>query len=363
MSQRIWRAIFHVDLNAFYVSVEVRDNPSLKGLPVVVGADPEGGKARGVVMTCSYEARKLGLKSGMPISTAYRLAPDAIYLPPRWERYGEVSTKVMEILRRHADRFEQTGIDEGFLDVSDRTKNIEEAKALAITIKKEIRDSLGITCSIGIAPNKSLAKIASDRQKPDGLTIVPFDDPKGFLAPLPVAVIPGVGTKTQAFLTEKGIATIGELQKLSGQELLKWFGKTGVWLWGVIQAEERLQVFERDVLKSMSVERTFDEDIEDFGHVYAQVDIEARELAERVRGDNLKFKVMGIKIRFKGFQTFTRERTLVTFTDSEEALRHEARILLKEFEAKNKPVRLVGVRVSQLRREKAATRLDEWARG
>jgi len=331
MSQRIWRAIFHVDLNAFYVSVEVRDNPSLKGLPVVVGADPEGGKARGVVMTCSYEARKLGLKSGMPISTAYRLAPD--------------------------------GIDEGFLDVSDRTKNIEEAKALAITIKKEIRDSLGITCSIGIAPNKSLAKIASDRQKPDGLTIVPFDDPKGFLAPLPVAVIPGVGTKTQAFLTEKGIATIGELQKLSGQELLKWFGKTGVWLWGVIQAEERLQVFERDVLKSMSVERTFDEDIEDFGHVYAQVDIEARELAERVRGDNLKFKVMGIKIRFKGFQTFTRERTLVTFTDSEEALRHEARILLKEFEAKNKPVRLVGVRVSQLRREKAATRLDEWARG
>src|SRR5712691_2450869 len=170
MSQSGWRVIFHVDLNAFYVSVEVRDNPALRGLPVVVGADPGGGKARGVVMTASYEARKLGLKSGMPISTAYRLAPDAVYLEPtkkRWERYGEVSMKVMEILRGHADKFEQTGIDEGFLDVSDRTKNVEEAKDLALTIKKDIRDSVGITCSIGVAPNKSLAKIASDRQKPD----------------------------------------------------------------------------------------------------------------------------------------------------------------------------------------------------
>jgi DNA polymerase IV (DinB-like DNA polymerase) len=363
MSQNGWRAIFHVDLNAFYVSVEVKDNPSLKGLPVVVGADPGGGKARGVVMTSSYEARKLGLRSGMPISTAYRLAPNAVYLPPRWDRYGEISAQVMDLLRRHADKFEQTGIDEGFLDVSDRTENVEEAKALAMTIKKEMRDSLGITCSIGIAPNKSLAKIASDRQKPDGLTIVPFDDPKSFLAPLPVAVIPGVGSKTQAFLTEKGIVTIGELQKVSGQQLMKWFGKTGVWLWGVIQAEERLSVFARDILKSMSVERTFDEDREDFEHVYAQVDIEARELAGRVREANVKFKVAGVKIRFKGFQTFTRERTLTSFTDSEEALRREARSLLKEFEHKNRPVRLVGVRVSQLKREaEALTRLDEWAR-
>jgi DNA polymerase IV (archaeal DinB-like DNA polymerase) len=362
MSQSGWRAIFHVDLNAFYVSVEVKDNPSLIGLPVVVGADPEGGRARGVVMTCSYEARKLGLKSGMPISTAYRLAPNAVYLPPRWERYADISNQVMALLRRRADRFEQTGIDEGFLDVSERTKNVEEAKDLAMAIKKDIRDSLGITCSIGVAPNKSLAKIASDRQKPDGLTVVPFDDPKRFLAPLPVAVIPGVGPKMQAFLKEKGIATVGELQTVSGQELLKWFGKTGVWLWGVIQAEERLAVFERDMLKSMSVERTFDKDVEDFEHVYAQMNLEVRELAERVRDANVKFKVAGIKIRFKGFQTFTREATLSGYTDSEEALRHEARILLKEFQAKKRPVRLVGVWVSQLRREKAElTRLDEWA--
>ena len=366
MSQAGWRAIFHVDLNAFYVSVEVKDNPSLKGLPVVVGADPDGGKARGVVMTCSYEARKLGLKSGMPISMAYRLAPDAVYIEPtteRWDRYAEVSTKVMEILRGHADRFEQTGIDEAYLDVSSRTKDLEEAKALALEIKKEIRDSLGITCSIGVAPNKSLAKIASDRQKPDGLTVVPFDDPKGFLAPLPVAVIPGVGPKTQVFLKEHDIQTIGQLQKMSGQDMMKWFGKTGVWLWGVIQAEERLPVIERDMMKSMSVERTFDADAEDFEKVYAQAEIEARELAQRVRDDNVTFKVVGVKIRFKGFKTFTREATLAGSTDSEEVLRREARVLLKEFEYKKKAVRLVGVRVSNLKREKAMTRLDEWARG
>jgi len=295
---------------------------------------------------------------------AYRLAPDAIYLPPRWERYAEISNQVMSILRKHADKFEQTGIDEAYLDVSERTKDIAEAKALALAIKKEIRESVGITCSVGVAPNKSLAKIASDRQKPDGLTIVPFDDPKGFLAPLPVAVIPGIGTKTQAFLKEKGIATVGELQKMSGQDLMKWFGKTGVWLWGVIQAEERLPLVERDIMKSMSVERTFDEDADDFEKVYAQLDIEARELAQRVRDENVKFKVVGIKVRFKGFQTFTREATLTGFTDSEEAMRHEARLLMKEFEYKKKPVRLVGLRVSGLKREKEAlTRLDQWAQG
>lgn len=363
MSQGTPRFIFHVDLDAFYVSVEVRENPKLKGLPVVVGAAPEGGKGRGVVMTSSYEARKFGLKSGMPISTAFRLCPDAVYLPPHWELYEDASRRVMKLLRGYADRFEQLGIDEAFLDVSDRAHTLEEAKAIAMAIKKELQDSLGLTCSIGIAPNKSLAKIASDRQKPNGLTIVPFDDPKGFLAPLQVSVIPGVGSKTQAFLKEQGIETIGQLQEVSGQQLLKWFGKTGVWLWGVIQAEEMLPVVERDMPKSLSAERTFKEDVEDFSKVYEEAADAARELGSRVRDANLLFKVAGVKIRFaKGFETHTRERTLVGYTNSDEALIGEARSLLKEFEYKKSPVRLVGVRVSQLKREtEALTRLDEWA--
>ncbi len=363
MSQRPPRFVFHVDLDAFYVSVEVRENPKLKGLPVVVGADPEGGKGRGVVMTSSYEARRFGLKSGMPISTAFRLCPDAVYLPPHWELYEEASRRVMRLLRSHADRFEQLGIDEAFLDVSERVRDLDEAKQLAATIKKELRDSLGLTCSIGIAPNKSLAKIASDRQKPNGLTVVPFDDPKGFLAPLQVSVIPGVGSKTQAFLKEHQIETIGQLQQASGQQLLKWFGKTGVWLWGVIQAEEMLPVIERDMPKSLSAERTFKEDVEDFRKVYDEAVDAARELGGRIRDANLLFKVAGVKIRFKGFETHTRERTLVGYTNSDEAIIGETRLLLKEFEYRKRPVRLVGVRVSQLKRETAMlTRLDEWAR-
>jgi DNA polymerase IV (archaeal DinB-like DNA polymerase) len=357
------RFIFHVDLDAFYVSVEVRDDPKLKGLPVVVGADPEGGKGRGVVMTSSYEARKFGLKSGMPISTAFRLCPQAVYLPPHWDLYEGASRKVMHLLRGYANRFEQLGIDEAFLDVSERAHSLDEAKELALTIKKDLQGSLGLTCSIGIAPNKSLAKIASDRQKPNGLTVVSFDDPKGFLAPLQVSVIPGVGSKTQAFLKEHQIETIGQLQQVPGQQMMKWFGKTGVWLWGVIQAEEMLPVIERDMPKSLSAERTFKEDAEDFRKVYEEAADAARELGGRVRDANLLFKVAGVKIRFKGFETHTRERTLVGYTNSDDALVGEARSLLKEFEHKNRPVRLVGVRVSQLKREKAElTRLDEWAR-
>jgi DNA polymerase IV (archaeal DinB-like DNA polymerase) len=363
MSRHPSRCIFHVDLDAFYVSVEVKENPKLKGLPVVVGADPEGGKGRGVVMTSSYEARKFGLKSGMPISMAFRLCPDAVYLPPHWELYEDASRRVMRLLRGYADRFEQLGIDEAFLDVSERAHTLGDARGIALAIKKDLQDSLGLTCSVGIAPNKSLAKIASDRQKPNGLTVVPFDDPKGFLAPLQVSVIPGVGSKTQAFLKEHQIETIGQLQKVSGQELLKWFGKTGVWLWGVIQAEEMLPVIERDMPKSLSAERTFKEDAEDFRKVYDEAVHAARELGARVRDANLLFKVAGVKIRFKGFETHTRERTLVGYTNSDEALAGEARSLLKEFEHNRKPVRLVGVRVSQLRRETAElTRLDEWAR-
>jgi DNA polymerase IV (DinB-like DNA polymerase) len=363
MSQQ-WpsRIIFHVDLDAFYVSVEVRENPELKGLPVAVGANPEGGKGRGVVMTSSYEARKFGLKSGMPISMAFKLCPNAVYLPPHWELYEKASREVMNLLRGYANRFEQLGIDEAFLDVSGRAKNIDDARNLASAIKRDLHDSLGLMCSIGIAPNKSLAKIASDRQKPNGLTIVPFDNPKSFLAPLAVSVIPGVGSKTQAFLKEHSIETIGQLQAVSGQQLMKWFGKTGVWLWGVIQAEEMLPVLERDMPKSLSVERTFKEDVDDFQKVYGEAVDAAKELAGRVRDANLLFKVAGIKIRFKGFETHTRERTLVGYTNSEEALRKEAKSLLKEFERKNRPVRLVGVRVSQLKRETAeSTRLDSWA--
>ena len=217
--------VFHVDLDAFYVSVESRENPRLRGLPVVVGADPEQGKGRGVVVTCSYEARRFGLRSGMPISRAWKLCPSGVYLRPNNKLYERVSKEVMDTLRGFADELEQTGIDEAFMDIGRRATGIEDAKELALEVKQIVKATHGLTCSIGVGPNKSTAKIASDMQKPDGLTIVPLDSPAEFLAPLPVSAIPGVGKKTQAFLRERQIESIAQLQAVPGKQLIQWSGR------------------------------------------------------------------------------------------------------------------------------------------
>ena len=343
------RIIFHVDLDAFYVSVETRDNPHLRGLPVVVGADPEQGKGRGVVVTCSYEARKFGLRSGMPISRAWKLCPTAVYLRPNFELYEKVSKQVMETLRAFTDSFEQTGIDEAFLDETTRVSGAGEARELALVIKRSVKDLHGLTCSVGVGPNKSTAKIASDLRKPDGLTIVPPGYAAQFIAPLPVSVISGVGKKTQAFLEDRGVETIAQLQAVPGKQLLEWFGKTGVWLWGVAHAQEQIPVRAREMPKSLSVERTFREDVPDFGRVYAEAEDAARELSGRVREAGFQFRVAGIKIRFHHFETRTREKTLPSYTDSDEVLKETTRTLLKEFESRGELVRLVGVRVSGIK--------------
>ena len=357
------RVILHVDLDAFYVSAEVREEPRLKGLPVVVGADPEGGKGRGVVVACSYEARKFGLRSGMPISQAYRLCPNATYLRPNWGLYEHVSEEVMATLKAFADRFEQASIDEAFLDVSSRATDADSARRVASEVKRTVREAHGLTCSIGVAPNKSAAKIASDRNKPDGLTVVPFHDVAGYLSTFPVGVVPGIGPKTQDFLKGKGVQTIGELQKLDGKQLLAWFGKNGVWLWGVIHGEESVEVRQQEMPKSLSVERTFKEDVLDFREVRRQAEDAASELIRRVKASGFAYKVGGIKIRFRGFETHTREKTLISHTDSEEALREMVSALLDEFEATGRVFRLVGVRVSDLQRiSSEPLRLDDWVR-
>ncbi|MGD0477100.1 MAG: DNA polymerase IV [Nitrososphaerales archaeon] len=357
------RAILHVDLDAFYVSAEVREEPRLKGLPVVVGADPEGGKGRGVVVACSYEARKLDLRSGMPISQAYRLCPNATYLRPNWGLYERVSEEVMATLKAFADRFEQASIDEAFLDISSRAPDADSARQVALEVKRTVKEAHGLTCSIGVAPNKSAAKIASDRNKPDGLTVVPFRDVAGYLSTFPIGVVPGIGPKTQDFMKGKGVQTIGELQKLDGKQLLAWFGKNGVWLWGVIHGEESVEVRQQEMPKSLSVERTFKEDVSDFREVRRQAEDAASELIRRVKASGFAYKVGGIKIRFRGFETHTREKTLISHTDSEEALREIIGVLLDEFEATGRAFRLVGVRVSDLQRiSSEPSRLDDWVR-
>lgn len=353
------RTIFHVDIDAFYTSVEVRDNTSLRGKPLVVGFDPEGGMGRGVVVACSYEARKLGIRSGMPISRAYRLAPDAIYLRPDYRKYTQTSARLMKLLGGHADELEQVGIDEAFLDVSSRVRNLDQARVLALQIKREVA-SEGLTCSIGIAPNKSSAKIASDLLKPDGLTVVPPTKAAEFLAPLPVTVIPGVGKKTRAFLEERGIETISQLQSLPGKQLVKWFGKNGVWLWGVVHGREQIAVKSREP-RSLNVEKTFRVDVQDYKTVFSEGELLAHELMRRLKRAGLQFRTVGVKIRFRGFETHTTEKTLADHSDDLDSLVNTVHSLLKNFEGRRVPVRLVGVRASHLRRkESAPSALDSW---
>ncbi len=205
------RIIFHLDMDHFYTAVETRENPELKDKPVIVGADPKMGQGRGVVSTSNYEARKSGVRSGMPISRAWKLCPQAVYLPPNFPLYIQASNEIMAIARSFADKFEQWGIDEAFLDVSMKVKNFTEAEVLAKSLKQKIREKENLTASIGVGPNKLIAKIASDHQKPDGLTVVAEEDAENFLQSLPVRKLLWVGRKTEERLKAMGVNTIGEL--------------------------------------------------------------------------------------------------------------------------------------------------------
>lgn len=330
-------------------------NPSLRGKPVIVGADPKGGRGRGVVVSCSYEARKLGIRSGTPISRAFSLAPDAIYLRPNFALYGKVSRRVMDLLRSYSDKFEQVSIDEAFLDVSDKVVgNFDLARELAVSIKTDLESKEGLMCSIGVAPNKSSAKIASEFQKPDGLTVIKPEELHDFLAPLPVSAISGVGKKTEEFLDSINVKTIADLQKISGQQLVKYFGKTGVWLWGVANGLERIDVKERP-MRSLSAEHTFDHDVADKSLVFTKIEDLALRLHGRIIASKVEFRVVGIKIRFTHFQTYTRENTLPVFTTSLDTMLQEAKNLFREFEANPRKVRLIGIFAADFREiEKSA---------
>lgn len=346
------RVIFHVDMDAFYVSVERRESPDLVGKPVIVGADPKGGKGRGVVMACSYEARELGIRSGMPISTAWRKVPQAVYLPPNYDLYGSVSENVMNLLRSYADVLEHLSIDEAFLDVSTKVRDFEGAAEYARRVKAAVRAQEGLACTIGVAPNKSAAKIASDLAKPDGLKVVKPDELVAFLAPLPVTKISGVGTKTAAVLARVGVSTIGDLARFPGQDLKKLLGKNAVWLWGIARGLEEMPVEERPDPKSISVERTFDRDVSEWSVVETTLDDIAHNVHLRTRAQGASFRTVGIKVRFEGFQTHLREKTLSSQVLDEDVLRQVARGLLEEFAGRGHAVRLLGVRVTHLERPK-----------
>ena len=342
------RIILHMDMDHFYTAVEERERPGYKGKPVIVGADPKEGKGRGVVSTSNYEARKAGVHSGLPISRAWKLCPQAVYLRPNFPLYIRVSNEIMEIARRYADKFEQWGLDEAFLDVSDRVKNYAEAEELAKKMKREIAEKEELTCSIGVGPNKLVAKVASDFHKPDGLTLVREDEAERFLSPLPVRRLLWIGRKTEGKLKTFGINTIGELACYDPTVLTETFGVFGTQMHLMARGIDRSEVETRGEVKSVSHETTFEEDKDDAEMVLRTSDALSEEVAREIQDQNLSFKTVTIKLRYENFETHTSAKTLSFVTNRAQDIKKTARDLLQHFLSRNKKVRLIGVRVSTL---------------
>lgn len=338
-------------MDYFFAAVEERENPALKGQPVVVGADPRGGKGRGVVSTCNYPARKFGIHSGMPISIAWRKCPSAIFLPVRFDLYVKVSEQIMNLLRKFINqrgKFEQVSIDEAYLDVS-FLKSYSKAVKLAKKIKKEIKKKEKLTCSIGIGPNKLIAKIASDYKKPDGLTVVRPEKVQSFLEPMDVDVLYGVGPKTAGILYQMNVQTVKDLKKVSKTRLVNVFGVFGEDLYNMARGIDEREVEERWEIKSIGRQTTFLEDTRDRGLITRTLLSLAREVWQEVREQKFLFRTVTVTCRYFDFETHDKSETLKEPTDSFQKLKIlSLKLILPFLVGKKKKVRLIGVRVSNL---------------
>lgn len=337
-----------MDMDAFFASVEQLDNESFRGKPVVVGADPKGGRGRGVVSTASYEARQYGIHSALPISKAYRLCPEAIFVRPRGSRYSEISLKIMETLGHFSPFVEQVSIDEAFLDCTGTSAIFGRAEQLGRRIKEEIFTTTGLQASVGIASCKSIAKIASDLQKPDGLTICPFGDEKDFLALLPVKKLWGAGPKTVSHLNAAGFETIGDIADYPLKDLERLMGKTGIHLWHLANGVDDRQVESVSMRKSYSEEITFEKDIDDDEIILQAFLNISDKLSRRIRRDNVRARTITLKIRLEGFETYTRSFTYPNSFHDMFSIRDTATKLYDNFNRMNKRIRLVGIGISNL---------------
>ncbi len=338
------RFIVHIDMDAFFASVEKLDNPDLKDKPVIVG----GLGKRGVVATASYEARRYGVKSAMPILKARKLCPDGIYLPPRFERYREISKKIQQILLSHTPKIEPISLDEAFLDLTETVDSFDLAVAKAAKIQIEIKEKLGLTCSVGVAPNKFLAKLASDMRKPNGFTVIRKEEIEDVLRDLPISRMWGVGRVTEEKLNDMGVKTIGDLKKIPKSRLKDAFGKQGENLYRLARGIDESPVEPYHPVKSISQEMTFDEDIKDSEKIKLYIARLSEEVGEVLRKKGLRARTVKIKVRFSDFTTITRQLSFDIPTSSTEMIRSLARKLFEEKVAGNKKVRLIGVGVSNL---------------
>jgi nucleotidyltransferase/DNA polymerase involved in DNA repair len=352
------RIILHVDMDAFYASVEQRDNPKLKGRPVIVGADPRGGQGRGVVAACSYEARKFGVHSALPISRAWKLCPEGAYVRPRMERYVEVSHQVMEVLRQFTDLIEPLSIDEAFLDITGSIALFGSPEQIARSIKKRIRDNTDLCASVGVGPNKFIAKIASDLRKPDALVIVPAGEVEEFLRDLPISRLWGVGPKTEERLKSIRLRTIGDIRNMPRESLVRALGSLGDHLHQLARGKDDRPVIPNWEAKSVSNETTFDEDTADVDLLLETIRGLAARVGRRLRREDQRAARITLKLRYADFETHTKQTTLDRAVQTDEEIARSAITLFREFPLDRK-IRLIGVGVSDITRDgKGPTQLD-----
>lgn len=354
------RSIVHVDMDAFFAAIEQRDNPSLRSKPVVVGSDPKGGKGRGVVSTCSYEARRFGIHSAMPISAAYRACPHAIFLPVDMEKYEKVSSEILEILHSFTPDIEPVSIDEAFLDITGSYHLFGTPLETCRLIKSRVKDIVGLTASVGLAPTKMAAKIASDLKKPDGLVEVTEKRLIGFLWPLDIRRIWGLGPKAEEALHSIGVKTIGDLAKTNPADLKRIFGKNGLHFHELANGIDARGVSPAVEVKSISNEHTFSDDTEESPKIERALMRLTEKVSARLRSGELQCKTVTLKIRLKGFYTYTRSITMPIYTNFADTLYNETKALYNKFERGGKSVRLIGVKASGIARTGPSAGLFEY---
>jgi len=338
------RQIIHLDMDAFYPAVEVLDNPELRGKPVIVG----GSRNRGVVSSASYEARKFGVHSAQPMATAMRLCPHGIYLPVRMSRYQEVSDQIFEIFRRFTPLVEGVSIDEAFLDVTGSVRLFGKPEDIARKIKETVFKETGLTVSAGVAPSKFVAKIASDMDKPNGLTVVHPDRVRDFLDPLPIRKMWGVGKVTQEALERLGIHTFRDLSQMPVEELEKQFGKHGMKMHLLSMGIDEREVVPEHDAKSIGHEDTFEKDIIDLGLAKKELLSLAHRVAHRLRQDKVTGETVTLKVKYSDFTLITRSTTLSEATDDASVVYSTACALLEKTAVGKRPVRLLGISISNL---------------
>jgi DNA polymerase-4 len=339
------RKIIHVDMDAFYASVEQRDFPEYRGQPVIVGGAPD---SRGVVATCSYEARKFGIHSAMPSAHAYRLCPDAVFLRPRFDTYRQVSHLIQAIFRRYTERVEPLSLDEAYLDVTESTHHQGSATLLAREIKSRVRADTDLTASAGVSYNKFLAKLASDLEKPDGLTLIGPADGAAFVAKLPIGRFHGVGKATEKRMLEAGIRTGADLRTRSMLELQRLFGKSAHYYYNAARGIDDRPVESERPRKSIGAENTFQSDLDDLYEMRQQIAALTEDVCISLESKRLAARTVTLKVKYRDFQLITRSQSLPRPVSTIGDFMPVLETLLDRTDAGQRAVRLLGVTASNL---------------